>query len=136
MLTVVADGAASEQDTDGTAGGVSTSLIDEIVRDGARAMLAQALQAEVADYIERFSDVRDENGRRMVVRNGSHEAREVMTAAGAVEVKAPRVNDRRTDPESGERMRFSSAILPPWCRKSPKINEVLPLRVRCVKDRV
>jgi len=127
MLTVVADGAASEQDTDGTAGGVSTSLIDEIVRDGARAMLAQALQAEVADYIERFSDVRDENGRRMVVRNGSHEACEVMTAAGAVEVKAPRVNDRRTDPESGERMRFSSAILPPWCRKSPKINEVLPL---------
>jgi Transposase, Mutator family len=65
---------------------VSASLIDEIVRDGARAMLAQALQAEVADYIERFSDARDENGQRMVVRNGSHEAREVMTAAGAVEV--------------------------------------------------
>ena len=49
MLTVVADGAASEQDTDGTAGGVSTSLIDEIVRDGARAMLAQALQADVVN---------------------------------------------------------------------------------------
>ena len=60
MLTVVADGAASEQGTDDTAGGVSTSLIGEIVRDGARAMLAQALQAEVADYIERFADVRDE----------------------------------------------------------------------------
>jgi hypothetical protein len=76
MLTVVAvaDGAASEQGTDAV-GGVSTSLIDEIVRDGARAMLAQALQAEVADCIERFSDVRDEDGRRMVVRNGSHEAR-------------------------------------------------------------
>ena len=50
-----------------------------------------------------------------------------MTAAGAVEVKAPRVNDRRTNPGVWERMRFSSAILPPWCRKSPKINEVLPL---------
>ncbi|MGQ0468161.1 MAG: IS256 family transposase [Sporichthyaceae bacterium] len=103
------------------------SLIDEIVRDGARRMLAAALQAEVADYVARFADVRDEDGLRMVVRNGSHAEREVMTAAGAVTVKAPRVNDRRVDPSTGERVRFSSAILPAWCRKSPKITEVLPL---------
>src|SRR3954470_5601631 len=90
-------------------------------------MLAQALQAEVDDYIARFAGERDENGRRLVVRNGSHQPREVLTSAGAVEVIAPRVNDRRTDAETGQRVRFSSAILPPWCRKTPKITEVLPL---------
>ena len=65
--------------------------------------------------------------RRLVVRNGCHQPREVLTSAGAVQVMAPRVNDRRTDPATGGRMRFSSAILPPWCRKTPKITEVLPL---------
>jgi hypothetical protein len=102
-------------------------LIDELVREGARRMLAEALQAEVDDYIARFADERDEAGHRLVVRNGSHQPREVLTSAGAVEVVAPRVNDRRTDPDTGERRRFSSAILPPWCRKTPKITEVLPL---------
>jgi Transposase, Mutator family len=66
-------------------------------------------------------------GRRLVVRNGYHQAREVLTSAGAIEVRAPRVNDKRTDPDSGERRRFSSAILPPWARKTPKVTEVLPL---------
>jgi hypothetical protein len=82
---------------------------------------------EVDDYIARFVEERDEYGRRLVVRNGSRQPREVLTSAGAVEVSAPRVNDRRTDPATGERQRFSSAILPPWCRKTPKITEVLPL---------
>lgn len=63
--------------------------------------------------------VRGENGRRLVVRNGSHQPREVLTSAGAVEVTVPRVNDKRTDPVTGERERSSSAILPPWCRKTP-----------------
>ncbi len=74
-----------------------------------------------------MADERDEKGHRLVVRNGYHQPRKVTTAAGVVEVKAPRVNDRRVDEETGERKRFSSAILPPWCRKSPKISEVLPL---------
>jgi transposase-like protein len=108
-------------------GGAPTSLIDQIVRDGARRMLAEALQAEVEAYIARFADERDDRGRRLVVRNGSHQPREVLTSAGAVAVTAPRVNDRRVDPDTGERIRFASAILPPWCRKTPKINEVLPL---------
>src|SRR5215207_1240061 len=103
------------------------ALIDEIVREGARRMLAEALQAEVDAYIAAFRDERDEAGRRLVVRNGYHAPREVLTSAGAVEVTAPRVNDRRTDPDTGERRRFSSAILPPWARKTPKITEVLPL---------
>ena len=123
MLTVV-PGAA---DADGPRRPDGVTLIDEIVREGARRMLAEALQAEVDAYIAAFRDERDENGRRLVVRNGSHQPREVLTSAGAVEVTAPRVNDRRTDPQTGERCRFSSAILPAWCRKTPKITEVLPL---------
>jgi transposase-like protein len=125
MLTVVPDPAAGD---DGRPAGSSASLlIDEIVREGARRMLAEALEAEVEAYIARFVGERDERGRRLVVRNGHHEPREVLTSAGAVEVSAPRVNDKRVDSESGERMRFSSAILPPWARKTPKITEVLPL---------
>ena len=62
-----------------------------------------------------------------MVRNGYHRPRQVVTSAGAIEVKAPRVNDKRADPDTGERRRFSSAILPPWARKSPRIAEVLPL---------
>jgi transposase-like protein len=125
MLTVVSDSA----DRDGSAAGSSSgsSLIDELVREGARRMLAEALQAEVDAYCARFADERDEDGRRLVVRNGYHEPREVTTCAGAVAVHAPRVNDKRIDPESGDRQRFSSAILPPWARKTPQIEAVLPL---------
>ena len=105
----------------------SGSLIDEIVREGARRMLAAALEAEVNQYITELAAERDERGRRLVVRNGHHQPRTVTTAAGAVEVTAPRVNDRRVDETTGERKRFSSKILAPWCRKSPKVSEVLPL---------
>ena len=121
MLTVVHDA----QEANGSEAG--RSLLDEIVRDGARKMLAAALQAEVAAYVAQFADQLDENGHRLVVRNGYHQPREVLTAAGAVAVKAPRVNDRRLDPDTGDRQRFSSAILPAWARKSPQMSEVLPL---------
>jgi len=90
-------------------------------------MLAAALQAEVAAYVEAFADQVDEAGRRLVVRNGHHAPREVTTAAGAIPVRAPRVNDRRIAETSGERKRFASEILPAWARKSPKVAEVLPL---------
>jgi transposase-like protein len=120
MLTVVPDPAA--RDSSGPA-----PLIDEILREGARRMLAEALRAGVDAHIARFAEERDENGRRLVVRNGYHQPREVLTSASAIEVTVPRVNDKRTDPGTGERQRFSSAILPPWCRKTPKVTEVLPL---------
>jgi putative transposase len=125
MLKVIDGGAESNQA--GAAAGVARSPIDEIVREGARRMLAAALQAEVAAYIEQFADELDADGLRLVVRNGYHNEREVMTSSGAVAVRAPRVNDRRVDPETGESKRFSSAILPAWCRRSPQISEVLPL---------
>ncbi|WP_329161556.1 IS256 family transposase [Streptomyces sp. NBC_01717] len=118
MLSVV--------NADGTTANGS-SLIDEIVREGARRMLAAALEAEVDAYIAELADERDARGRRLVVRNGHHQPRSVTTVAGSVEVKAPRVNDKRIDEATGERKKFSSAILPPWARKSPKVSEVLPL---------
>lgn len=105
----------------------SGSLMDGIVREGARRMLAAALEAEVNQYIVELAGERDEAGRRLVVRNGHHRERTVTTAAGPIAVKVPRVNDKRVDGETGERKRFSSKILAPWCRKSPKISEVLPL---------
>ncbi len=122
MLTVVHDSESSNED-----GGAGRSLLDEIVRDGARQMLAAALRAEVAAYIDDHAGEVDENGHRLVVRNGYHPERQVLTAAGAVTVSAPRVNDKRVDADSGERQRFSSAILPAWARKSPQMTEVLPL---------
>ena len=103
------------------------SLLDEIVREGARQMLAAALQAEVAAYIEAHADQLDEHGHRLVVRNGHHAQRKVTTAAGAIAVRAPRVNDKRVDATTGERQRFSSAILPAWARKSAQVSEVLPM---------
>jgi len=106
---------------------IGGSLLDEIVRDGAQQMLAAALRAEVAGYVAAHAGEVDDQGRRLVVRNGYHDARKVTTAAGAVQVRQPRVNDKRTDPATGERRRFSSAILPAWSRKSPRVAEVLPL---------
>jgi transposase-like protein len=117
MLTVV--------DADGMT--PNGALIDEIVREGARRMLAAALEAEVNTYLAQLADQRDEAGRRLVVRNGYHAERTVATAAGPVAVKAPRVDDKRIDPETGRRQRFASAIVPAWARKTPKISEVLPL---------
>src|SRR6476661_1797131 len=122
MLTVVHDSDSSNEAASG-----SRSLLDEIVRDGARQMLAAALAVEVAAYIDAHAGEVDEHGRRLVVRNGHHHQREVLTAAGAVSVTAPRVNDKRIDADTGERQRFSSAILPAWARKSPQMTEVLPL---------
>lgn len=124
MLKVVQEESESNANVPAAVGG---SLLDELVRDGARAMLAAALQGEVAAYVEAFADQVDEAGHRLVVRNGHHCAREVATAAGAVPVRAPRVNDKRTDAVTGQRKRFASAILPAWARKSPQVAEVLPL---------
>ena len=101
--------------------------LDAIVRAGARRMLAAALEAEVDEYLAAHAAERDEQGRRLVVGNGHAHERQVTTAAGAVTVPAPRVDDRRVDPVTGGRARFRSVLLPPWCRRSSKVAEVLPL---------
>jgi transposase-like protein len=101
--------------------------LDEIARQGARKMLAQALQAEVDSYLRAAQSERDEQGRALVVRNGYARSREVVCGAGNIEVRAPRVNDKRVDETTGERKRFKSTILPPYMRRSAKVSEVLPL---------
>src|SRR5436305_4885993 len=82
---------------------------------------------EASGYVEALTGELDEHGHRLVVRNGHAEPRTIVTAAGGIEIQTPRVDDRRVDPETGQRCRFRSAIVPPWCRKSPKVAEVLPL---------
>ena len=94
--------------------------LDEICRLAARQMLASALLAERRAYLEAHADQLDDQGHRLVVANGYARPRQVMTGAGMVEVRAPRVDDRRED------QRFSSGILPAYMRRSPKVTEVLP----------
>ena len=101
--------------------------LDEIARQGAKKMLAQALEAEVQAYLQAAEAERDEEGRALLVRNGYAKSRQVVCGAGPIEVKAPRVNDERVDETTGERRRFRSAILPPYMRRSAKVSEVLPL---------
>src|ERR1700730_6559624 len=100
--------------------------LDEIAREGARRMLIEALKAEADDYVERHRGERDEQGRALVVRNGRGQGRKLTLGAGTVELKAPRVDDRRRD-EQGGRQRFASRILPRYMRRSPKVAEVLPI---------
>jgi len=118
MLTVLTDASSGEE---------LASTLDEICREGARRMLAVALEVEVDDHLNALRGELDEHGRRLVVRNGHARPRTITTAAGAVPIRAPRVNDKRVDADSGERKRFRSSIIAPWCRKSPKVSEVLPL---------
>lgn len=101
--------------------------LDAIAREGARRMLAAALRAEVAEYLGAAEGDRDEQGHALVTRNGNARPREVVTVAGSIPVVAPRVNDKRVDEETGQRLRFRSVILPPYARRSPKVTEVLPL---------
>jgi putative transposase len=118
MLSVVTDEQARAE--------LATDL-DELVREGARRLLAAALEAEVDAYLAAHIAVVDERGHRLVVRNGHAPARTLTTAAGQVEVVCPRVDDRRVDPATGQRVQFQSVILPRWCRRSPKVAAVLPL---------
>jgi putative transposase len=101
-------------------------LLDEIARAGARRMLIEVLRTETDDYIERHRGERDEHGRALVVRNGQAQPRRLTLGAGTVELRAPRVDDRRRD-EHGRRQHFTSQILPPYMRRSPKVAEVLPI---------
>ena len=109
-----------------TAGGLVLPMeLDQLARDGARMMLTHALRVEANDYIERHADERAADGRALVVGNGRAKTRHVTTGSGTFEIRAPRVNDKRV--VDGERKRFTSRILPPYMRRSPKVESVLPV---------
>ena len=114
-------------ETDNEARAELRAGLDETVRAGARLIRAAALEAEADAYVTGLTGEVDEHGHRLVVRNGRARERTVATAAGAVTIAAPRVDDRRVDPTSGERRHHGGTIVPPWCRKSPQVAELLPL---------
>jgi transposase-like protein len=101
----------------------SQDVLTSILREGAQRLLTEAVEAEVAEWIETHRHIRNEQGHRQVVRNGHLPQRKLMTGLGLVEVKQPRVLDRRAA-EEGER--FSSKILPPYLRKTKSIEELIP----------
>ncbi|MEK7732444.1 MAG: transposase, partial [Planctomycetota bacterium] len=100
-------------------------VLTEILRHGACELLATAVEAEVAGYIDEHAGHADEHGHRLVVRNGHHRERTIQTGLGSVAVKAPRVDDRRVN-EHGQRFHFTSSILPPYLRRTKSIEELIP----------
>jgi transposase-like protein len=98
-------------------------VLTEVLRNGAREMLAKAIEAEVAAWIDDHAHLKDEAGRRQVVRNGSHPERTILTGLGPIEVKQPRVQDRRP-PE--QRETFTPAVLPPYLRRTKSLDELIP----------
>jgi len=103
----------------------SQDVLGDILRQGAQKMLATAIENEVDQYIAEHQHLRDANGRHVVVGNGHLPARTIQTGVGPLEVQQPRVNDKRTD-ENGQRIRFSSKILPPYLRRTKSIDELIP----------
>ncbi len=100
------------------------SPLDEIVRSGAQQMLQAAIDAEVTDFLQTHSGHVDESGKRLVVRNGYHPTRELLTGAGRLEVRQPRVRDNT--PEKENRIAFSPSVLPPYLRRSKTIDDLIP----------
>jgi putative transposase len=103
----------------------SKDVLTEVLREGAQKMLAMAIEVEVDAYIQQHADQRDANGHRLVVRNGHKNERAIQTGIGPVTIRQPRVDDQRTN-QNGERIRFTSEILPPYLRKTKSIEELIP----------
>ena len=105
--------------------GTFTDSLTEILRNGAHALLAQAVELEVTDFIGRYADLKTAAGRQRLVRHGHLPKREIMTGIGPVAVRQPRVRDR--EPSEGERIRFSSSILPPYVRRTKSLEVLIPI---------
>ncbi len=108
-----------------SSGHEARDTLTEILRHGARRMLAQAIEQEVDEYLAAHAEAVDEAGRRLVVRNGHTPTRSILTGLGPIELARPRVNDKRLDAD-GNRMRFTSSILPPYLRRTKSIDELVP----------
>jgi len=98
--------------------------ITQIIRQGARKLLAQALEAEIELFMNQYAELKDESGKQRIVKNGYRPEREIQSGIGPVPVKAPRARDRHPEPE--ERIRFASSILPPYLRKTRSMEELIP----------
>ncbi len=107
--------------------GTFTDQLTEILRSGARALLTQAVEAEVAEFLAKHSDLKTEGGFARVVRHGHLPEREVMTGIGPVTVRQPRVRDRGAAAEDTARIRFTPAILPPYARRSKSLEVLIPI---------
>src|SRR5213595_3726224 len=105
--------------------GTFTDSLTEILRSGARALLTQAVEAEVGDFLHRHADLKTEVGRRRLVRHGHLPEREIMTGIGPVAVRQPRLRDRAVS--AGERIRFNPAILPPYARRTKSLEVLIPI---------
>ena len=105
--------------------GKERSPLDEVLRQGARQMLVKAAEAEVTAYIETHQHEVDQDGRRLVGRNGHARERTIVSGVGQLKIQAPRVDDRRVD-EQGRRFRFTSQILPPYLRRTKSVEELIP----------
>ena len=105
--------------------GTFTDSLTEILRNGARALLTQAVETEVADFLGRHADLKTEAGHQRVVRHGHLPEREIMTGIGPVAVRQPRVRDREA--VGGERIRFSPTILPPYARRTKSLEVLIPI---------
>ena len=107
--------------------GTFNDQLTDVLRDGARALLAQAVEAEVADFLGTYADLKTEDGHRRVVRHGHLPEREVMTGIGPVAVRQPRVRDREAGADDPERIRFTPMILPPYARRSKSLEMLIPI---------
>jgi putative transposase len=105
--------------------GTFADPLTEVLRNGARALLAQAVEAEVATLLDKHANEVTDDGRRRLVRHGHLPEREIVTGIGPVAVRCPRVRDRVG--EGAERIRFSSAILPPYARRSKSLEVLIPI---------
>src|ERR1700732_1079311 len=104
--------------------GVFTDCLTEILRSGARALLTQAVEAEVAEFLAKHADLKTETGQQRVVRHGYLPEREIMTGIGPVAVRQPRVRDREAS--EGERIWYSPSIVPPYARRSQSLEVLIP----------
>ncbi len=101
------------------------SVLEELAREGARQLLAQALEVEVSEFVEKHQNMIDVEGRRQVVRNGYMPARDLVTGIGPLRIRQPRLDDRVLKETGGER--FSSEILPPYLRRVPSVDNLIPI---------
>ena len=100
---------------------ISEDPLTELLRTGARKLIAEAVEAELQGFLEQFSDFRNQQGQRQIVRNGYLPERELQTGIGSVKVKVPKVRDK-----SGQGIKFNSSLLPPYLRKTKSVDDMLP----------